>query len=73
MNNEEKSEQIAWNLFDDGLFYHNYESQKQEIQSAIMQMAEYKDSQYEQILIDKDCEIERLELTIEELKKGGEK
>lgn len=59
MTNEEKAKKIAWNLFDDGLFYHKYESQRQEIQSALVNMAKWKDGQKEaekQALIDKACE-----------------
>lgn len=52
MTNEEKAKVLALNLYDDGLFYHNYESQKKEIQSAIMKMAEWKDEQIRQYLND---------------------
>lgn len=48
MTNEEKAKEIAWNLFDDGLCFHKYEYQRQEIQSAILKMAKWKDEQYEQ-------------------------
>lgn len=43
MNNEEKARELALNLFYDGIFYQDYESQKKEIQSAIMEMAKWKD------------------------------
>lgn len=59
MTNEEKARKIVWDLFDDGLFYHKYESQRQEIQSAIIKMAEWKDRQKEaekEALINKACE-----------------
>lgn len=59
MTNEEKAKKIVWNLCDDGLFYHKYESQRQEIQSALVNMAEWKDGQKEaekEALISKACE-----------------
>lgn len=46
MTNEEKARELALNLFYDGIFYQDYESQKQEIQSAIMEMAKWKDDEY---------------------------
>lgn len=52
MENIEKAEQIALNLVQDGVCYQDYEAQMQEIQSAILKMAEWKDGQMKKTLID---------------------
>lgn len=62
MTNEEKAKEIALNLFDDGLFYHKYESQRQEIQSAIMKMADWKDEQCNSIT---KCNLDTLNIILE--------
>lgn len=61
--NEEKAEEITWKLFDDGLSFYNYMAQRQKIQSAIMEMAQWKDEQFKaerQALIDKACELSKI-------------